>query len=72
MQWWVPILVAVITGPVVVLLQRLRTENTSQHAESRSLLNHMVIKIDKIDDAVTELKEDLDEHKKDGHRYDVI
>ena len=50
MEWLVPIIVAVITGPVVVVLQKLRKENTDQHAESRSLLEHLVVKVDKIDD----------------------
>jgi hypothetical protein len=57
-MWWVPIVVAVITGPVVVILQKLRKENTDQHAESRSLLEHLVIKVDKMDDK-------LDEHIND-------
>jgi hypothetical protein len=57
-SWLVPIIVAVLTGPVVVILQKLRSENTSQHAESRGLLEHLVIKIDNIDDK-------LDEHISD-------
>jgi hypothetical protein len=60
MEWLVPIAVAVITGPVVVLLQKLRQENTSQHAESRGLLEHLVVKVDLIDDK-------LDDHIQDGH-----
>jgi hypothetical protein len=56
--WLVPIVVAVLTGPVVVILQKLRNENTSQHAESRGLLEHLVIKIDNIDGK-------LDEHISD-------
>ncbi len=60
MNWLVPIVVAIIGGPVVVLLQLLRRENTSQHAESRSLLEHVAVKIDKVSDK-------LDEHIKDGH-----
>lgn len=60
MEWLVPIAVAVITGPVVVLLQKLRQENTSQHAESRGLLEHLVIKVDIMSDKI-------DEHVKDGH-----
>ena len=60
MEWLVPIAVAVITGPVVVLLQKLRQENTSQHAESRGLLEHLVIKVDIMDSKI-------DEHIKDGH-----
>jgi hypothetical protein len=49
MGWWVPIVVSIIGGPVVVLLQMLRRENTSQHAESRGLLEHLIKKIDVID-----------------------
>lgn len=60
MEWAIPVLVAVITGPVVVLLQRLRSENTEQHAESRGLLEHLIVKVDKIDDK-------LDSHISDGH-----
>lgn len=65
MDWWVPIVVAVITGPVVVLLQKLRRENTNQHAESRGLLEHLVIKVDKMDDK-------LDSHMGDGHGHQRI
>ena len=60
MEWAIPVLVAVITGPVVVLLQRLRSENTEQHAESRGLLEHLIVKVDKIDDKI-------DNHVRDGH-----
>jgi hypothetical protein len=70
-NWWVPLLVAVITGPVVVLLQMLRNENTNQHAESRELLHHMIIKVDDIHDDVNELKEDFKQHIKDGHGNQV-
>jgi len=62
MEWVIPVLVAVITGPVVVLLQRLRTENSEQHAESRGLLEHLVVKVDKMDDK-------LDSHINDGHDH---
>jgi hypothetical protein len=50
MNWAVAIVVAVITGPVVVLLQMLRRENTQQHSESRELLHHMVLKVDRVDE----------------------
>ena len=63
-NWLVPIVVALITGPVVVVLQKLRSENTSQHAESRTLLEHVAVKIDKVSDK-------LDEHIKDGHNGKV-
>ena len=45
---WVPIVVAVIMGPVVVVLQRLRRENTNQHEEGRILLRVIGNKVDKI------------------------
>ena len=48
MSWFVPIAVAVITGPVVVILQLLRRENSSQHAEGRDLLNRAIEKIDEV------------------------
>lgn len=50
MEWLIPVVVAVITGPVVVLLQQLRKENTQQHAESRSLLERVADKVEKVDE----------------------
>lgn len=48
MEWLVPVIVAVITGPVVVVLQRLRRENTEQHAHNTILLRHIGSRIDRI------------------------
>lgn len=45
---WVPIAVAVITGPVVVVLQKLRKENTEQHAQGQILLRMIGKKVDSI------------------------
>lgn len=45
---WVPIVVAVIMGPAVVVLQRLRKENTDQHNEGRILLRVIGNKVDKV------------------------
>jgi hypothetical protein len=45
---WVPIVVAIISGPLVVILQKLRKENTEQHAEGRILLKMIGAKVDKI------------------------
>jgi hypothetical protein len=49
MEWLVPVLVAFIGGPVVVLLQQLRKENTEQHAESRTLLQQVAVQVEKVD-----------------------
>jgi hypothetical protein len=45
---WVPIIVAIIMGPVVVVLQKLRKENTDQHAQGQVLLRVIGSKVDKI------------------------
>jgi hypothetical protein len=45
---WVPIIVAIIMGPVVVVLQRLRKENTEQHNQGQILLRVIGTKVDKI------------------------
>ena len=47
-SWLVPILVALIGGPLMVLMQLLRRENTSQHAEGRELLNRVLFKVDQV------------------------
>lgn len=44
----VPIVVAVITGPVVVLINMMRKENTEQHSEARQLLKQVANKVDKV------------------------
>lgn len=64
MGWWVPIAVALITGPLVAVINKLRRENTEQHAESRHLLEHVAIKIDKVHDKlVTHIEQDHKEGK---------
>jgi len=50
MEWLVPVAVAVIGGPLVVVVQSLRKENTTQHAEARELLKMVAGKVDKVDD----------------------
>jgi hypothetical protein len=50
MEILVPIIVAIIGGPMVVVLQKLRKENTSQHAESRDILNRVADRVEKVDE----------------------
>jgi len=50
MEWIVPIAVAIIGGPLVVVVQKLREENTAQHAEARDLLHKVANKVDKVDE----------------------
>jgi uncharacterized membrane-anchored protein YhcB (DUF1043 family) len=65
MEWLVPVIVAVIGGPIVVLLQQLRKENTEQHGESRALLERVADRVDKVDE---KLDGHIDWHlKKEKH-----
>lgn len=47
-SWFVPIIVSVIGGPLMVLMQLLRKENTNQHAEGRELLREVIDKVDSV------------------------
>lgn len=46
---WVTLVVAFIVGPLGVILNNLRKENSSQHAESRELLKEVIKTVDKVD-----------------------
>lgn len=49
-MWWIPIAVAVITGPLVVLMKRFDKRNTEQHGANMRVLERIEVKVDKIDD----------------------
>jgi len=46
---WVTLVVAFIVGPLGVIINNLRKENTAQHAESRELLEQVIKTVDKVD-----------------------
>lgn len=48
--WWLPILVAVIGGPIVAMIQRFDRRNTEQHGENLKALSRIEEKVDKLDD----------------------
>lgn len=60
---WVPIVVAVITGPLVVFTNKMRKENSEQHAEARTLLRQVANKVDKVG---SKLDEHIGWHKGKG------
>ena len=69
MDWgWVPIVVAVIAGPMMWMLHRFEKRNDQQHAENGLMLSS-------IKDAVLENRDDIREVKadvrslKDDHRH---
>lgn len=45
---FVPLAVAIISGPIVVVLQLLRRENSEQHAENGKLLTRVANKVDEV------------------------
>ena len=47
-NWFVPILVAIIGGPIMFLLSLLRKENKNQHLEGRELVKEVREKVDRI------------------------
>lgn len=60
---WIPVIVATISGPLVVVIQKLRKENTQQHAEGRALLERVA---DKVDSVGQKLDEHIGWHKGRG------
>lgn len=47
---WLSLAVAIIIGPLVAVIQNLRKENSTQHSESRELLEQVIKTVDKVDD----------------------
>lgn len=63
MYWWVPIVVAVIGGPLMWGLAKFDRRNTQQHAENQKVLLRIEGKVDHID---TRLDDHIDYHLKEG------
>ena len=56
-QMWIPVIVALITSPLMWLLNRFDKRNSEQHANNMSVLNE-------IKDDVREAKADIKDHIK--------
>lgn len=52
--WWVPILVAMIGGPIMWFLARFDRRNTEQHGENQKVLTRIEGKIERLDERVTD------------------
>jgi len=61
-DWLVPIVVAFLTGPVVVLLRRLDRRNTDQHGENLKAMQRVENKLDDVQGRVTEIGDHLTDH----------
>jgi hypothetical protein len=62
-MWWVPIVVALITGPLMVLMKRFDKRNTEQHADNQRVLLRIEDKVNHIDER---LDDHIDYHLKEG------
>jgi len=62
-MWWVPIVVALITGPLMVLMKRFDRRNTEQHADNQRVLLRIEDKVNHIDER---LDDHIDYHLKEG------
>lgn len=57
---WIPVLVALIGGPVMWFLSRLDKRNTEQHGRSMEILERVETKMDRVDDKVDRLDAKVD------------
>lgn len=57
---WVPVLVALIGGPVMWFLSRLDKRNTEQHGRSMEVLERVESKMDRVDGKVDRLDAKVD------------
>ena len=64
-MWAVPVVVALIGGPMMWLLTRFDRRNTEQHGANMNVLKNIEVKIDKIDDRL-DGHIDWHAHNKDG------
>lgn len=60
--WWVPIAVATITGPVVVLMRRFERRNTLQHDQNMETLQRIDHSVERVADQIERIDERLDDH----------
>jgi hypothetical protein len=66
MQWWVPISVAFIGGPIMWFLARFDKNNTKQHGDNMNVLTRIESKVDKIDERVdNHIQWHLHDHRDD-------
>lgn len=62
MTWWVPIAVALITGPLVALMARFDKRNTEQHDRNMDELRRIGDSVDEVGHKVERLDSRLDDH----------
>lgn len=60
--WLVPIIGAIITGPVVVLMRRFDRRNTEQHDRNMEELQRIGRAVESVDGKMDRLDKRLDDH----------
>lgn len=63
------IAVAIIGGPLMVLLKRFDRRNTEQHGQSVEILQRLDSKVDRLDSKVDRLDHKLDTHLTDRNKH---
>lgn len=61
-MWIVPIAVAIITGPIVVLMSRFDKRNTAQHDQNMEELLRIGRSVESVDNKVERMDGRLDRH----------
>ena len=60
--WWVPIVAAIIAGPVMWFLHRFDKRNTYQHDRNMEALRDVRQSVDKVGDRVDDVADRLTDH----------
>ena len=60
--WLVPIVVAIITGPLVVLMSKFDKRNTEQHDRNMQELKRIGDSVDSVGEKVSKIDDRLDRH----------
>lgn len=58
--WWIPILVALIGGPLMWFLKRLDNRNSNQHATSLGILQQTKDMIEGVDGKIDRVSDQVD------------
>jgi len=72
-MWWVPIVVAMIGGPIMWGLHKFDRRNSDQHAQNLGVLSRIENKIEKLDDRVhAHIHWHAHIEKKDKDKHEVL
>jgi len=70
MQWWVPVTVAIIGGPLMWFLARFDRNNTKQHSSNMHVLQRIEGKVDNVEAKLSKVDDRLNSHI-DWHQHRI-